>query len=333
MDGRRDMTLTNITTVHSIDQSHFSNEHFSNDNEWDADFQFFDGKRFDNGDSALENRWAQLVSSNIERSAEQGSSFAQSCISHMYLSGFGVAKNPKKAFHWCSVAAEQNDIDALFELGMMYLQGIGIKKCQVTAKKLFELAARRDHALSLFKLAEMLHESQDDEQSSLKAFYACQKAANLGLEEAQFNLGVMFEDGLGTDQNFKKAAFWYGKAAKKGNKRALNNLGNMHLNGKGVVDDHHKAQFLFTLAAEAGSILARFNLGVIGGFNIDKKPANLYLSKRYLTIYFDSLKNLNSSIRSVLIQFFSKRNIRISQVGDCFSDRRKSHKPWTRPNG
>ena len=79
----------------------------NNDNVWDADHQYKDGVRFDNGDSYLQTNWANLARSELEKSAKRGSTLAQTSLSHMYQEGIGVRRDPEKAFKWCSIAAQQ----------------------------------------------------------------------------------------------------------------------------------------------------------------------------------------------------------------------------------
>ena len=114
------MALLSIVGFKSIDSATGQIEGVANDNAWDADFQFIDGIRFDNGDLTLQKGWAGLASNNLEQSAKSGSGLAQSCLSHMYREGFGVEKDPVKAFQWCSAAAEHKDKpEATSEVAMM----------------------------------------------------------------------------------------------------------------------------------------------------------------------------------------------------------------------
>ena len=103
------MALLNIVRFNSEDLATVQMKGLANDNAWDADFQFIDGMGFDNGDLTLQKGWAGLASNNLEQSAKSGSGLAQSCLSHMYREGFGVEKDPVKAFQWCSAAAEHKD--------------------------------------------------------------------------------------------------------------------------------------------------------------------------------------------------------------------------------
>ncbi len=308
------MALLNIVVPNSQDLVNVQGDGPTNDNAWDADFQFIDGTRFDNGDLNLQKGWAGLVSKNLEKSAKSGSSLAQSCLSHMYLEGFGVERDPVKAFQWCSAAAKHKDKpEATFELAMMYSHGLGVEQCKATAVLLLDVAGKQDHSLALFKLAEHFFKFAENESCLKRGFDACYRSADLGLVEAQFNLGVMFEDGLGTEQNFEKAVTWYHRAATSGDERALNNLGNMYWHGKGVSKDKRKAEALFALAAEENSSLAQLNLGLIHTGIGNNEPPNLRAISLFSTSFTQGSLEVKSLINSVLTKIPIKNIIRATQ--------------------
>ena len=255
----------------------------NNDNVWDADHQYKDGVRFDNGDSYLQTNWANLARGELEKSAERGSTLAQTSLSHMYQEGIGVRRDPEKAFKWCSIAAQQEgQADAMYELGLMYLNGVGVAKCAPSAYRLFKSAGDHNHAEALFSLAEMQIDGSYGKVDIKLAFETCLKAAKLNLPQAQFNVGVMFEEGIGTNQSFQDSIFWYEKAANGGNKHALNNLGDIHLNGRGVPKNKDIAEHFFNIASDQGSDLANFNLAVIFGQRQHDEASTL----RSLTLFF-----------------------------------------------
>ena len=319
------MALHNIVGSNSTGSANVQMEGLANDNAWDADFQFIDGMRFDNGDLTLQKGWAGLASYNLEQSAKSGSGLAQSCLSHMYREGFGVERDPVKAFHWCSAAAKHKDKpEATFELAMMYSHGLGVKQCKATAVLLLDVAGKQDHSLALFKLAEHFFEFAENDSCLKKGFDACHRSAELGLVEAQFNLGVMFEDGLGTEQNLKKAATWYHRAATSGDERAMNNLGNMYWHGKGVIKDKLEAETLFALAVEENSSLAQLNLGLIPTERDDKDPPNLHALSLFLKSYSKGSPEVKLLINSVVKKTTVKNIIRVTQNAKRFLTQKES---------
>jgi TPR repeat protein len=319
------MALLNIVGFKSIDSATVQMEGLANDNAWDADFQFVDGVRVDNGELTLQKGWAGLASNNLEQSAKSGSGLAQSCLSHMYREGFGVERDPVKAFQWCSAAAEHKDKpEATFELAMMYLHGLGVKQCKATAVLLLDVAGKQDHSLALFKLAEHFFEVAENDSCLKKGFDACHRSAKLGLVEAQFNLGVMFEDGLGTEQNFKKAATWYHRAATGGDERAMNNLGSLYWHGKGVSKDKLKAETLFALAVEENSSLAQVNLGLIHTERDNGGSPNLQALTLFIASYSNGSPKVKSLINSALKRTTVKNIIRATQNAQRFLTQKES---------
>jgi hypothetical protein len=313
------MALLNMIRPSPSDLANVQVDGLANDNAWDADFHFINGMRFDNEDLSLQNGWAGLVSKNLEQSAKSGSDLAQSCLSHMYREGFGVKRDPVKAFQWCSAAAKHKDKpEATFELAMMYLLGLGVKQCEATAVLLFDVAGKQDHPLALFKLAEHFFENAEKGNDFKKGFDACYRSAELGLVEAQFNLGVMFEDGLGAEQNLEKAANWYHRSATNGDKRAMNNLGNMYWHGKGVDKDKRKAKVLFALAAEHNSSFAQFNLGLIHNEGNDINSMKSQALSLFLTSYSQGASEAKSFINSFITNTPIKEIIRASQNAKRF---------------
>ena len=319
------MALLEIVGFKSTDSATVQMDGLANDNAWDADFQFIDGMGFDNGDLTLQKGWAGLASDNLERSAKSGSGVAQSCLSHMYREGFGVERDPVKAFQWCSAAAEHKDKpEATFELAMMYWHGLGVGQSKATAVLLLDVAGKQDHSLALFKLAEHFFEVGENASCFKKGFDSCLRSAELGLVEAQFNLGVMFEDGLGTEQNFKKAATWYYRAATSGNELAMNNLGSLYWHGKGVSKDKLKAETLFALAAEGNSSLAQVNLGLIHTERDNSEAPNLHALSLFLTSYSTGSPKVKSLINSALKRTTVKNIIRATQNAKRFLTQKES---------
>jgi TPR repeat protein len=146
---------------------------------------------------------------------------AQYQMALIYLNGYGVKKDPKKAFELLSLSSSQNYPDALFSLSLMYSEGDIVKKDLKTAFALMERAAIRN------------------------------------LVSAQFNLGVMYYNGSGTHKDYKKAARWYETAAKKNYALAQFNLALMYFEGLGVEKSIEMSYVWNIIAASNGYDEAR----------------------------------------------------------------------------
>jgi TPR repeat protein len=98
----------------------------------------------------------------------------------MYDKGLGVLQDYKTAVQWWTLAAEQGNADAQYNLGLSYYKGEGIPQDDKIAVKWYTLAAEQ------------------------------------GFADAQHNLGVMYAVGEGVIQNFVYAHMWGNIAASNG---------------------------------------------------------------------------------------------------------------------
>ena len=130
------------------------------------------------------------------------------------------------AVKWFTLAAEQGDADAQFNLGLVYWDGEGVSQDIKAAMKWFTLAAEQGDA------------------------------------DAQNILGVMYDEGEGVSQNIKAAMKWFKLAAEQGNAHAQYNLGAIYHNGESVPRDIKTATKWFKLAAEQGHADAQKTLEV-----------------------------------------------------------------------
>jgi len=146
---------------------------------------------------------------------------AQYQMALIHLNGWGVRKDPQKAFELLTLASAQNYPDALFSLSLMYSEGEIVKKDLKTAFTLME------------------------------------KAANKNLASAQFNIGVMYAQGAGVTINSKKAAAWYEKAARQNYALAQFNLALMYFEGKGVNKSTKMSYIWNYIAAKSGYLPAK----------------------------------------------------------------------------
>jgi TPR repeat protein len=99
--------------------------------------------------------------------------------------GKGVEHSYDKAVEYYTMAAEQGDANAQFNLGFMFGNGLGV------------------------------------EQSYEKAVEYCTMAAEQGHANAQCELGLMYENGQGVEQSCAIARKWWAKAANQGQEDAI----------------------------------------------------------------------------------------------------------------
>ena len=118
----------------------------------------------------------------------------------MYKEGQGVPQDYKTAVKGYTLAAEQGNANAQYNLGVIYANGQGVPQNDKTAVKWYRLAA----------------EQRDS--------------------DAQYNLGVRYDEGQGVPQDDKTAVKWYTLAAEQGIDLAQTNLEGMktRLVSKGI---------------------------------------------------------------------------------------------------
>ncbi len=147
-------------------------------------------------------------------------------LGKIYLTGWGVPRDPKQALHFYEKAAEFGCIPADEIVGELYAYGFA------------------------------------DDQNPAKAVTHFAKAAHAGYAPAQYQLGVAYYTGDGIAQDKKTGAGWLIEAAKNGNANALYAVGNMYDQGDTLPHDTSKAAIYYKEAAKRGHADAADALGL-----------------------------------------------------------------------
>ncbi len=141
----------------------------------------------------------------------------------LYLNGNGVTQNAEEAVKLFHLAAEQNNAEALQNMGNLYLSGKCslIKKNTAEARRYFELSEERSPNID-YNLASCLRNGNEDEQ--IEAVRLLRSAAEKGIAEAYNDLGLMYQAGRGgLAQSDLEALRCYELAAAKGCEAAIDN--------------------------------------------------------------------------------------------------------------
>lgn len=243
------------------------------------------------------------------RAAKAGSVRAMTHVGWYYENGLGTDHNPAKAFIWYQQAAETGDADAQYCLGTCYENGTGVDIDLDKARRYFSLAAaqEQDDAIealirlkqkadasqakySAEQLQRMATEAQryytmDDFDNAIRVATV---AAEAGNAEAQYVLAQCFDDGtlehqrwlraaaesglapamtdLGVEieeENPSEAVVWYLRAADKGFGRAYYNLGLVYDEGIGVTVNKAKALEYFTKAYDEHFVASATQIGFL----------------------------------------------------------------------
>ncbi len=179
------------------------------------------------------------------RQANEGSIEDQMNLGYMYLYGTnGVEQDFAKALEYYTMAAEQNDPNALNNLGSLYFNGIGTTADPKKALSLFNKSAELGNEYAAVNLAFIyLTGGTKNELRNRKAVALFQKAADSGNKIAKFMLGYAYYTGFVVPQNYDKAFKLIQIAASDDSliDEAQYVMGEMYINGYGTVQNYQKA--------------------------------------------------------------------------------------------
>ena len=153
-----------------------------------------------------------------QKAAEQGDEHGQIHMARYYHNGeAGLKKNPKKAFKWDLMAAEQGNIIAMGGVAYRYADGDGVKQ---DYEKALEWFLKAGYKGDIFKYT---------------------------------TIGDFYRLGKGVEVDYERAAYWYLKAVKEKAMEfeAFNSLGFIYLTGgNNLKSDYKKAIKWFKKAAK-----------------------------------------------------------------------------------
>ena len=165
----------------------------------------------------------------VRKLAEKGDWAAQDELADLYLGGYGVRRDLKKAMKWAEKSAAQGYWRAMTALGNMYRTS-GLPK---EAAEWYEKSGKAGDDWGWYNLGDMYLDGRGMEKDEEKAFSCYEKALALegpAWDSAACSLGAIYY-GRG---DYKKANTWYRKAAKENNDWAMFNLGDAYRDGTGV---------------------------------------------------------------------------------------------------
>lgn len=120
------------------------------------------------------------------------------------------------------------------------------------AMKLYTIAAEDGNAYAQYNLGFMHANGHGVPQDYAEAMWWYRWAADQGHAGAQYNLGVMYDIGQGVQQDYLEAVKWYQAAGGEGIVEALLNLAYMYANGQGVEQNYVQAYMYFNLVLSQG---------------------------------------------------------------------------------
>ena len=207
--------------------------------------------------------WQKVIINHYKFEVDRGNTeFYFSYGEAFYHGLFGCEEDPKKALYWFKKAAQDNDIQAQYNLGMIYLDGEGVKKNHNVAKEWFEKSSTQGHTESQYQLA-CLYLNEELEMFNQKLGYALLKKASTPSKENNFEpssqaivgRGLCLQNGWGVKKNLKESVKFYEKASdpklpEGDNPLGMYYLGLAHYNGTGVPINFKLAFKFFSMAAD-----------------------------------------------------------------------------------
>jgi uncharacterized protein len=189
------------------------------------------------------------------------------------------AGNYQDAFKEWSVAAQQGDVDAEYNLGCLYVRGEGVAQNRAGAVDWLQRAADQgdvDAATWLLFSNPMTDEARKQFFSQkLKPTDRFRLTFVVQLSDGkmhrrpcstdekegaqiEFSLGQLYEHGIaGFPQDDRQAAEWYGRASVRNFADAQTSLAFLYAQGRGVEKNQIEAARLFRKAAEQGNAAAQ----------------------------------------------------------------------------
>jgi len=141
----------------------------------------------------------------LVKAAKKESGYAQYLLAMNFFDLY--SENNKEALFWLERAANNDEPEALYQLGVYYSEGNDLAK----SIKYYQRAAELNHADAALALSYLYDEGISVEQDDDKALFFLKKAAELENQEAIDELASMALSGQG-NMDAKEAEYWIKKA-------------------------------------------------------------------------------------------------------------------------
>jgi len=171
---------------------------------------------------------------NIIQQAEKGNAVAQNLVGTWYYKGEHYAKDYTKARKWWTLAAKQQNAEALGNMGLLYQYGHGVKKDSVASMKYYVTSIAKGNKALLEQREKLAEKGNDNFNSVLCA--------------------VCYQEGKGVDKNLNKAIHFYELAAKGKSADAYRELGFIYQRQVKI----DTATKMFKSAADLGDMVSAY---------------------------------------------------------------------------
>ena len=188
---------------------------------------------FDKSDDEIFSLYQAALEGLIMQEEDIHNDFTEIRIGNMYLSGKGTEQNIEKAIEWFEKAAEQNNPDALYQLGYIY----GAEAYSV-------LNEEKSNEYYSRALAEYINAEKDNANAN-----------------AECRIGRMYVNGMGTEANGAEGVRWLEKSALNNNSDAAYQLYKLYSEGELIESDHERAVQFLEISARLDNPYAQYAFG------------------------------------------------------------------------
>lgn len=197
--------------------------------------------------------------------AELGYKKAQYKLGVCYSDGYGVNVDYDEALRWLNKAADQGDLEALYNIGNIYR-----KMNIIEADSIYNDAVKRAKRIldsqeydseTMCVLGICLLKGKGTPKDANKAFVYLKKAAEGGNSNAQAYLGYCYHFGEGVVADEDEAIKWYEQSSNQGNPMGKAILGLCYMRAYGVVENKVLGLSLLNNAAKQGHSGSQETLG------------------------------------------------------------------------
>ena len=193
--------------------------------------------------------WKTPFERDLHR-AEKGHAKSQFRVGARYDFGKDVEKDLDKAIEWYRKAAEQDYVDALFNLGEIAINKEGNHYNPREAKGYFERAAELGDKEAFSRLGALHFWGQGTKIDYSKALECFMESKEF--PDSQWYLGKHYDKGHGVEQDIDEAVKWWRKAAAQDHAPSLYYLATCYAEGDGVKQDEEEALKYFQKSADLG---------------------------------------------------------------------------------
>lgn len=185
----------------------------------------------------------------LNKAINQNYDMAQSLMAFLYSQGDVVPKDKKKALALYEKAAGQGNASALLNLGVSYYTGDGVERDAKKALEYFGKVSTSEQPIVARYLGDIYLNNKElaDPTKAFNYYLVAAKSDDLGAYHA---LGYMYQNGISTAISLPDAMKFYTYAAAQNHAPSQYALGVIYANGDGVPRDKFKAYAWLSLAAE-----------------------------------------------------------------------------------